>query len=125
MPRACRPRRPKSPAPWASAASARRKTGIATNGDHRHPTRHPGPDRRADRCRGRAALADRNRPRHGLQQRPRGARPVLLLMEITDTQRAILALIAERIDAEGVPPSQTEIARAMGFSSVRAAQYLS
>ncbi|HEY5781315.1 MAG TPA: transcriptional repressor LexA [Lysobacter sp.] len=44
-------------------------------------------------------------------------------MEITDTQRAILALIAERIDAEGVPPSQTEIARAMGFSSVRAAQY--
>ena len=44
-------------------------------------------------------------------------------MENTDTQRAILALIAERIDAEGVPPSQTEIARAMGFSSVRAAQY--
>ena len=44
-------------------------------------------------------------------------------MEITDTQRAILALIAERIAAEGVPPSQTEIARAMGFSSVRAAQY--
>ena len=44
-------------------------------------------------------------------------------MEITDTQRAILALIAERIDAEGVPPSQTEIACAMGFSSVRAAQY--
>ncbi|MBF6024286.1 transcriptional repressor LexA [Lysobacter niastensis] len=44
-------------------------------------------------------------------------------MDITDTQRAILALIAERIDAEGVPPSQTEIARAMGFSSVRAAQY--
>lgn len=44
-------------------------------------------------------------------------------MDITDTQRAILALIAERIEAEGVPPSQTEIARAMGFSSVRAAQY--
>jgi repressor LexA len=44
-------------------------------------------------------------------------------MNISDTQRAILALIAERIDAEGVPPSQTEIARAMGFSSVRAAQY--
>ncbi len=44
-------------------------------------------------------------------------------MDITDTQRAILTLIAERIDAEGVPPSQTEIARAMGFSSVRAAQY--
>ncbi|GAA5076166.1 transcriptional repressor LexA [Lysobacter panacisoli] len=44
-------------------------------------------------------------------------------MDITDTQRAILALIADRIEADGVPPSQTEIARAMGFSSVRAAQY--
>ncbi|UNK50289.1 transcriptional repressor LexA [Lysobacter sp. S4-A87] len=44
-------------------------------------------------------------------------------MDITSTQRAILTLIAERIEAEGVPPSQTEIARAMGFSSVRAAQY--
>ncbi len=44
-------------------------------------------------------------------------------MDITDTQRAILALIADRIEIEGVPPSQTEIARAMGFSSVRAAQY--
>ena len=44
-------------------------------------------------------------------------------MDITGTQRAILALIADRIEAEGVPPSQTEIARAMGFSSVRAAQY--
>lgn len=44
-------------------------------------------------------------------------------MELTDTQRAILALIAERIDAEGMPPSQTEIARAFGFKGVRAAQY--
>ena len=44
-------------------------------------------------------------------------------MKLTDTQRDILALIAERIEAEGVPPSQTEIARAFGFSSVRAAQY--
>lgn len=44
-------------------------------------------------------------------------------MEITDTQRDILALIAERIAAEGVPPSQAEIARAFGFSGVRAAQY--
>ncbi|MGO1541041.1 MAG: transcriptional repressor LexA [Luteimonas sp.] len=44
-------------------------------------------------------------------------------MQITDTQRDILALIGERIEAEGVPPSQTEIARAFGFSSVRAAQY--
>lgn len=44
-------------------------------------------------------------------------------MDITDTQRAIWHLIAERIETEGMPPSQTEIARAMGFSSVRAAQY--
>ena len=44
-------------------------------------------------------------------------------MDLTDTQRSILGLIAERIEAEGVPPSQTEIARAMGFNSVRAAQY--
>lgn len=36
-------------------------------------------------------------------------------MDLTDTQQAILALIAERIDADGVPPSQTEIARAFGF----------
>lgn len=42
---------------------------------------------------------------------------------LTDTQHAILALIAERIEAEGVPPSQAEIARAFGFSGVRAAQY--
>jgi len=44
-------------------------------------------------------------------------------MELTDTQQAILALIAERIDTDGVPPSQTEIARAFGFKGVRAAQY--
>ena len=42
---------------------------------------------------------------------------------LTDTQHAILALIAERIEAEGMPPSQTEIARAFGFKGVRAAQY--
>lgn len=44
-------------------------------------------------------------------------------MDLSPTQQAILNLIAERIGAEGVPPSQTEIARAFGFSSVRAAQY--
>ena len=44
-------------------------------------------------------------------------------MEITETQQAILALIAERIETEGMPPSQTEIARAFGFKGVRAAQY--
>ena len=44
-------------------------------------------------------------------------------MNLTDTQRAILALITERIESEGMPPSQTEIATAFGYSSVRAAQY--
>ncbi|WP_282275659.1 transcriptional repressor LexA [Stenotrophomonas sp. PS02297] len=44
-------------------------------------------------------------------------------MNLTDTQQAILDLIAERIDSEGVPPSQTEIARAFGFKGVRSAQY--
>jgi len=44
-------------------------------------------------------------------------------MELTDTQQAILALIAERIEAEGMPPSQAEIARALGFKGVRGAQY--
>lgn len=44
-------------------------------------------------------------------------------MDITETQQAVLALIAQRIAEEGMPPSQAEIARAFGFSSVRAAQY--
>ena len=44
-------------------------------------------------------------------------------MDLTDTQQAILALIAERIETDGAPPSQTEIARAFGFKGVRAAQY--
>ena len=44
-------------------------------------------------------------------------------MSLTDTQHAILALIAERIEADGMPPSQAEIARAFGFKGVRAAQY--
>ncbi|KAF1721985.1 transcriptional repressor LexA [Pseudoxanthomonas wuyuanensis] len=44
-------------------------------------------------------------------------------MDLTETQQAILALIAERIDSEGAPPSQTEIARAFGFKGIRAAQY--
>ncbi len=42
---------------------------------------------------------------------------------LTETQQAILALIAERLEAEGMPPSQAEIARAFGFKGVRAAQY--
>src|SRR5690606_18948909 len=44
-------------------------------------------------------------------------------MELSETQQAILALIAERIEAEGMPPSQAEIARAFGCKGVRAAQY--
>jgi len=44
-------------------------------------------------------------------------------MDLTQTQHAILEMIGERIAAEGMPPSQTEIARAFGFSGVRAAQY--
>jgi len=44
-------------------------------------------------------------------------------MALTDTQNAILSLIAERIEAEGMPPSQAEIARAFGFKGVRGAQY--
>lgn len=44
-------------------------------------------------------------------------------MDMTDNQRAILSLIAEGIARDGMPPSQTEIARAMGFSGVRAVQY--
>ena len=42
---------------------------------------------------------------------------------LTETQHTMLALIAERIAVDGMPPSQAEIARAMGFSGVRAAQY--
>jgi len=44
-------------------------------------------------------------------------------MNLTDTQQAILALIADHIERDGAPPSQTEIARALGFKGVRAAQY--
>ena len=42
---------------------------------------------------------------------------------LTETQHTMLALITERIAVDGMPPSQAEIARAMGFSGVRAAQY--
>jgi len=44
-------------------------------------------------------------------------------MDLTPTQQTILAMIAERLEADGMPPSQTEIARALGFKGVRAAQY--
>ena len=42
---------------------------------------------------------------------------------LSDTQQTILDLISRRIDADGVPPSQAEIAAALGFKGVRAAQY--
>ena len=42
---------------------------------------------------------------------------------LSETQQAIHAFISERIAAEGMPPSQVEIARAFGFKGVRAAQY--
>ena len=42
---------------------------------------------------------------------------------LTETQQAMLAFIAERIEADGYPPAQTEIARAFGFKGVRGAQY--
>jgi len=44
-------------------------------------------------------------------------------MTLTQTQQSILDFVAERIESDGMPPSQTEIARAFGFSGVRAAQY--
>ena len=44
-------------------------------------------------------------------------------MSLTVTQQAILALITERIESGGIPPSQSEIASAFGFSGVREAQY--
>jgi len=44
-------------------------------------------------------------------------------MDLTDTQHAILAFISERIEGEGLPPSQAEISRAFGFKGVRGAQY--
>lgn len=42
---------------------------------------------------------------------------------LSTTQQTILDLIARRIEADGMPPSQTEIAQALGFRGVRAAQY--
>ncbi len=45
------------------------------------------------------------------------------MQSLSETQQAILALISDRIDADGMPPSQVEIARAFGFKGVRAAQY--
>jgi repressor LexA len=42
---------------------------------------------------------------------------------LSETQQAILSLITARVEEDGVPPSQAEIAAAFGFKGVRAAQY--
>ena len=42
---------------------------------------------------------------------------------LSETQQAILALITDKVEQDGVPPSQAEIAAAFGFKGVRAAQY--
>lgn len=44
-------------------------------------------------------------------------------MPLTDTQHAILAYIQQRIAADGVPPSQLEIAAAFGFRQNKSANY--
>src|SRR5688572_23931959 len=46
-----------------------------------------------------------------------------LTPNLSEIQQAILDLIRERLASEGMPPSQSEIAQAFGFSGVRAAQY--
>ena len=43
--------------------------------------------------------------------------------DLSETQQAILAMIADRVECEGVTPSPAEIAPAFGFSGVPAAQY--
>ena len=45
------------------------------------------------------------------------------MQTLSETQQTILNLITDRIEFDGVPPSQAEIAKACGFSGVRAAQY--
>ena len=42
--------------------------------------------------------------------------------ELTDRQQAILGFVRERIEADGLPPTWAEIARAFGFRQTRAAQ---
>ncbi|MRU22600.1 repressor LexA, partial [Xylella fastidiosa subsp. multiplex] len=44
-------------------------------------------------------------------------------MSLGDIQQAILSLITNHINADGVSPSQPEIARAFGFKGVRAVQH--
>ncbi|HEY9400796.1 MAG TPA: repressor LexA, partial [Luteimonas sp.] len=42
--------------------------------------------------------------------------------DLTDRQQAILDFVRERIEADGMPPTWAEIARAFGFRQTRAAQ---
>jgi repressor LexA len=42
--------------------------------------------------------------------------------DLTDRQQAILDFVRERINADGLPPTWAEIARAFGFRQTRAAQ---
>lgn len=44
-------------------------------------------------------------------------------MSLTDTRRALLAYLRERIAADGLPPSQQEIAAHFGFRQNRSASY--
>lgn len=44
-------------------------------------------------------------------------------MTLSDTQRAILAFLQERIDQDGIPPSQLEICAALGFKQNATANY--
>ena len=39
--------------------------------------------------------------------------------ELTDRQQAILGFVRERIEADGLPPTWAEIARAFGFRQTR------
>lgn len=44
------------------------------------------------------------------------------MSELTDRQQEILDLIRDRIEADGMPPTRAEIARALGFRSPNAAE---
>lgn len=45
-----------------------------------------------------------------------------MVADLTDRQREILGMIAHHIQTTGVPPTRTEIARALGFRSANAAE---
>src|SRR5690606_7721772 len=132
--------------PWRSPASPGRAAALWTSRWARSGSRGSGAAATPrHRCSGSWAIARRYAarplPRHWAAWSPSAGRSckerlqpatvdsdpalvvLLLTMELTETQQAILALIAERIETEGMPPSQAEISRAFGFKGVRAAQY--